>query len=185
MLKKILLGLVAVLIILVAVVMMQPDEYRVERSMEIDASAERIYSQIADLRQWPAWSPWAKKDPDMKMEFSDVTTGVGAYAAWDSATEGKGRQTIAEVVEHRHLAIDLEFITPFAARAKTDFTIEPRGDRAAILTWGMDGRNDGFIAKVFYLLMDFEAMIGADYETGLQAIKDLSEAAPNKLNDQP
>jgi hypothetical protein len=41
---------------------------------------------------------------------------------------------------------------------------------------GMDGRNDGFTAKLFYLLMDFEAMIGADYETGLQAIKALSEA---------
>ena len=184
MLKKILLGLVAVLIILVAVVMLQPDEYRVERSIEIDASAETVYSQIADLRQWPAWSPWAKKDPDMAMAFSDVTTGVGAYAAWDSATEGKGRQTIAEVIENRHLAIDLEFITPFEAHAKTDFTIEPRGDRAAVLTWGMDGSNDGFIAKMFYLLMDFEAMIGADYETGLQAIKALSEAGANPVDDQ-
>ncbi|NNJ96154.1 MAG: SRPBCC family protein [Gammaproteobacteria bacterium] len=185
MLKKILLGLVVVLIILVAVVMLQPDEYRVERSIEIDASAKTVYSQLADLRQWPTWSPWAKKDPDMKMEFSDVTSGVGAYAAWDSATEGKGRQTIAEVVENRRLAIDLEFIVPFEARAKTDFTIEPRGDQAAVLNWGMDGRNDGFVAKVFYLLMDFEAMIGADYETGLQAIKALSEAAPNKMDDQP
>ena len=166
-------------------VMLQPDDYRVERSIEIGASAETVYYQIADLRQWPAWSPWAKKDPDMKMEFSDVTTGVGAYAAWDSATEGKGRQTIAEVVENRYLAIDLEFITPFEAHAKTDFTIEPQGDGAAVLTWGMDGSNDGFMAKVFYLLMDFEAMIGADYETGLQAIKALSEAGANMVDHQP
>jgi carbon monoxide dehydrogenase subunit G len=173
--KKILFGLVAILIIVIALVMLQPNEYRVERSIEIAASPQAVFSQIADLRQWPAWSPWAKKDPDMKMEFSNVTTGVGAYAAWDSATEGKGRQTIADIVANRRLVIDLEFIAPFEARAKADFNIQPQGERASVLTWGMDGRNDGFIAKLFYLLMDFEAMIGADYETGLEAIKLLSE----------
>jgi hypothetical protein len=135
MLRKTLLSLVAIVIILATVVMLQPDTYRVERTIEIDASAETVYAQIADLRQWPAWSPWAKKDPGMKMVFSDVTTGVGAYAAWDSETEGKGRQTIADVVENRHLAIDLEFVTPLEARAKTDFTIESQGDQSTVLTW--------------------------------------------------
>jgi hypothetical protein len=48
-----------------------------------------------------------------------------------------------------------------------------------VLTWGMDGRNDGFVAKVFSLLMDFDKMIGVDYETGLQAIKILSEQRTN------
>lgn len=44
-----------------------------------------------------------------------------------------------------------------------------------MLIWGMDGRSDGFVAKAFSLLMDFDKMIGADYETGLQAIKVVSE----------
>ena len=32
-----------------------------------------------------------------------------------------------------------------------------------------------FVAKVFYLLMDLDEMIGTDYEAGLQALKVLSE----------
>ena len=39
----------------------------------------------------------------------------------------------------------------------------------------MDGRNDGFVAKLFYLLMDMDGMIGTDYENGLAAIKALAE----------
>jgi uncharacterized membrane protein len=99
MLNKILLGVVAVIIIFSVLVMRQPDSYRVERSIGIEAPAERVYAHIADLKQWPAWSPWAQRDPNMEMEFSEVTTGVGAWSAWDSESEGRGRQTISEAVE--------------------------------------------------------------------------------------
>jgi len=176
MLKKILSVLFVIVIFLAAVVMLQPGEYRVERSIEIAASAESVFSQISDLRSWPTWSPWAKRDPAMKMTYSDITTGVGAFAAWESESEGRGNQSIMRVVENQSLHIDLEFIAPFEARAKTDFNIQPRGERSSILTWGMDGSNDGFIGKMFYFMLDFDKMIGTDYETGLQAIKQLSES---------
>lgn len=175
MLNKILLGVAAVIIVFSVLVMMQPDSYRIERSIGIDAPAESVYSQIADLKKWPVWSPWAQRDPKMKMEYSEVTTGVGAWAAWDSETEGRGRQTISDVAENHSLKIDLEFFSPFAAQASTDLAITPGPDGDVALTWGMDGRNDGFVAKVFYLLMDFDNMIGTDYDDGLRAIKILSE----------
>ena len=175
MLNKILLGVAVLIIVFSVVVMLQPDTYRVERSIEIEAPAGNVFPHIADLQQWPTWSPWAKRDPAMKMEFSDETTGVGAYAAWDSETEGRGKQTISDVIENQSLMIDLEFITPFEAQATTDLTIKPGANEGVVLTWGMNGSNDGFIAKVFYLLMDFDQMIGADYDTGLQALKMLSE----------
>lgn len=175
MLNKILLGVAAVIIIFSVLVMMQPNSYRIERSIGIEAPVESVYAQIADLKQWPAWSPWAQRDPKMKMKYSEVTTGVGAWSAWDSESEGRGRQTISEAVDNRSLKIDLEFIAPFEAQASTDLTITPGPDGDVVLTWGMDGRNDGFVAKAFSLLMDFDKMIGADYESGLQAIKALSE----------
>ena len=173
--NRILLIIIALFIIFLVLVMQQPDSYRVERAINIEAPAENVYDQIADLSQWPAWSPWATRDPAMQMTYSEATTGVGAWAAWDSESEGRGRQTIREAVENRGVKIDLEFIAPFEARAVADFAIAPGNDGSVMLTWGMDGRNDGFVAKALYLLMDFEGMIGADYETGLQAIKLLAE----------
>lgn len=179
MLNKILLAVVALIIIFSVLVMLQPASYRIVRSIGIEAPAASVYAHIADLKQWPAWSPWTQRDPNMKMEYSEVTTGVGAWSAWDSESEGRGRQTIREAVENRSLRVDLEFIAPFEAQASTDLTIEPGANGNVVLTWGMDGRNDGFVAKAFSLLIDVDKMIGTDYETGLQAIKALSELRTN------
>ena len=118
------------------------------------------------------------------MAFQAGADGVGAWAAWDSKSEGRGRQTVSQAVENRGLRIDLEFLAPFEAQASADFVIAPGPDGNTMLTWGMDGRNDGFVAKVFYLLMDFEGMIGADYNTGLQGIKALSEQHTNNPGGQ-
>lgn len=174
MLKNILIGLVAIIGVVAILAIQQPDTYRVERSIDIKAPAERVYAQIVDLKKWPSWSPWAARDPEMQMTYSDNTIGTGAWAEWNSRTEGRGRQTIRATVENRSVNIDLDFIAPFKAQAAADFTIEP-GMNGVTLRWGMDGRNDGFVPRVFYLLMDFEDMIGGDYEAGLQAIRALAE----------
>ncbi len=174
MLKTILIGIVAIVAVMVVLATQQPDTYRVERSVVINAPAERIYAQIIDLQKWPAWSPWAARDPDMQITYSKDTSGMGAWAEWNSETEGQGRQTISSAMVNNSVNIDLEFIAPFEAQAAADFTIVP-GANGATLTWGMDGRNDGLVPKVFYLLMDIENMIGSDYDAGLQAIKAIAE----------
>ena len=73
------------------------------------------------------------------------------------------------------ISYSVDQFAPFEAQASTDLTIEHGTDGSVVLTWGMNGRNDGFTARVFYLLMDLDEMIGTDYETGLQALKGLSE----------
>lgn len=70
MIKKILLGLVIVVVVLVVVflciVALQPAHYRVERSATINAPATVVFAQVNDFHKWEAWSPWAKLDPAMK-----------------------------------------------------------------------------------------------------------------------
>ena len=49
---------------------MTGDTYTVTRSTTIDAPPARVYDQIANFRNWIAWSPWEGLDPDLKRTYA-------------------------------------------------------------------------------------------------------------------
>jgi hypothetical protein len=181
MIKKILLGLVVGLVVLVVVfvciVALQPAHYRVERSATINAPAAVVFAQVNDFHKWNAWSPWAKLDPAMKQSFEGPQAGNGAIYTWAGNKDvGEGRMTITESHPSDLIKIKLEFIKPFAATNATDFTFKPQGNQTAV-TWTMNGDNN-FVGKAFSLFMNMDKMIGGDFEKGLAQMKSVAEAAP-------
>jgi len=48
---------------LAAWIIMQPNRFVVTRSALVDAPPEEVFRHIDELRNWQAWSPWAKLDP--------------------------------------------------------------------------------------------------------------------------
>lgn len=174
MLKKIGLGLAAVLAILVIVIATRPDAFSVQRSATINAPAERIYPHIADFHQWAEWSPWAKLDPKMVTTFSGAPAGVGAVYEWTGNDDvGKGKMAIIDVKEPQKIAIKLDFLEPFAASNDTSFELQPTAAGTTV-TWRMSGKND-FMGKAFSLFMDMDGMIGKDFEKGLASLKGIVE----------
>ena len=92
MFKKILLLLLALIGAFVIYVALQPDEYRVERTVTIVAPAGEVFGNVNNLRKWEAWSPWAKLDPDAKVAFEGPEAGEGATMTWDGDDNvGAGR----------------------------------------------------------------------------------------------
>ena len=179
MVKKILIALAAVVILFVAVVAMQPSEFRIVRSAIISAPATAVFAQVNDFHKWEAWSPWAKLDPTMKQTFDGAPAGTGAGYAWVGNSEvGEGRMTITESHPSDLIKIKLEFIKPFAANSNTIFTFKPEGNQNRV-TWAMDG-DKNFIAKAFHLFMNIDKMVGGDFEKGLAQMKSVSEAAPKQ-----
>lgn len=175
MIKKVLLALAVLVAVLLIVVATRPDTYHVERSTKIDAPAEIVFEQIGDFKNFQAWSPWAKRDPNMTLTVSTPSTGVGASYAWQGNKEvGKGKMTFTEIQHPTRVREKLEFIEPFASTADTGFDIKPEGS-GVTLTWAMDGKNN-FMGKAFGLVMDMDKMIGKDFEEGLASIKRLAEA---------
>jgi hypothetical protein len=176
-LKKILIGVAVLVIALVAVVAMQPSEFRIARSATIAAPAPVVFAEVNDFRKWEAWSPWAKLDPAMKKVYTGAPTGTGAVYAWSGNGEvGEGRTTITESRPHDLVRIKLEFVRPFAATNDVEFTFRPDGDRTAV-TWSMTGHN-GFLAKAAGLVMDMDKMVGGQFEQGLAQLKAVAEKAP-------
>ena len=77
MFKKILIGLVVLLVLLAIVVALQPSDFRISRSAAISAPPEKVFAQVNELRNWEAWSPWAKMDPSMKQTYEGPAAGSG------------------------------------------------------------------------------------------------------------
>jgi uncharacterized protein YndB with AHSA1/START domain len=152
----------------------RPDDFAVTRSAIVAAPPETIFPLIADFRQWPAWSPWEKRDPAMKRELSGAESGVGAVYAWSGNSDvGSGRMEITGADAPSKVTIQLDFTTPIETRNLTEFTLVPTADGTEV-TWTMSGRQP-LLAKVFDLLMDMDAMVGADFESGLANLKAASE----------
>lgn len=159
---------------LVGYAAMQPDTFRWERSILVDAPPERIAAIVTDFRRGAEWSPWEKLDPAMARTFTGPETGVGSIYEWDGNSDvGAGRQEIVSVDPDK-VTMKLDFKRPFEANNFADFIFTPEGDGTRV-TWAIYGPHP-LIARVMGIVFDAEGMVGADFERGLASLKQLAEA---------
>ncbi len=174
-LKTILFALVAIIVVFVVVVAMQPSDFRVERTATMSAPPQAVFAQVNDFHKWEQWSPFAKRDPEMKKTYEGAPEGIGAVYAWSGNSEvGEGRTTITESRPTELITIKLEFVRPFAGTSTAEFAFKPQGDQTAV-TWSLEGKNN-FMAKAVGLFMNMDKMIGGDFETGLASLKSVAES---------
>lgn len=170
--------LAAIVVVVVAGVLIyaaiKPDSFRVERTATIKAAPDKIYAEIANLHGWSTWSPYEKRDPDMKRVFSGAESGKGAVYTWDGNKDvGQGRMEIVEATPPSKIAIKLDFIKPFEGHNMAEFTLVPAGD-STTATWAMYGPSP-YVAKVMGTFFDLDKMIGDDFEAGLAALRTVAE----------
>jgi uncharacterized protein YndB with AHSA1/START domain len=179
MLKKIGLAVLGLIVALVAVIALQPSEYRVTRTKRIAAPPEKVFEMVNDFHRWEAWSPWAKLDPAMKTTYEGPAAGAGSIYRWTGNDEvGEGMMTITSATPGEKLAIDLEFIKPFASKAKNEFVFRGQ-DGQTDVSWSMAGEAD-LMSKAFFLFTGgADRMIGADFEKGLSQMKAAAESSQN------
>ncbi len=175
---KIIASIAAVLAIAVAVVLItaatKPDTFSVRRAITVNAPPEKIFPLIADFHQWETWSPYENKDPAMKRTFSGAASGRGAVYAWDgNRNVGSGRMEILNASLPSKIVIKLDFFTPFEGRNTAEFTMLPLGDVTDV-TWLMHGPAP-FVSRVMQVFINFDTMIGKDFEAGLANLKKLTE----------
>lgn len=179
MIMPILIGLAVIIALFVIIVAMRPSDFRVARSTSIAAPPEQVFPQVNELRNWEAWNPWGKLDPNCKMTYAGPPSGVGASYAWAGNMKvGEGRNTITESEPNELVRFRLEFAKPMKATNTAEFTFEPKGDQT-VVTWTMSGKNN-FVGKAFGLFVNCDKMCGSQFEKGLADMKSLVEAAAEK-----
>ena len=150
-----------------------PDTSHVERTVVIKASPQTVFPYVNNPRKFNEWSPWARKDPNMKTTYSGPESGVGAIFTWHSTDPdvGSGRSLITLSKPPHRVATRLDFGTRGTATAY--FDIEPAGNGSRV-TWGFDTQfGNNLIMRYFGLLMD--RWVGGDYQQGLRNLKTIVE----------
>ena len=176
MLTKSLIALVVIVVVLVVVVATRPSGFMISRTVSVSAPAPTVFAQVNDFHNWEAWSPWAKLDPAMKQTYEGSPAGAGAIYTWIGNRQvGEGRMTLTESRPSDLIRIRLEFVRPFRATNRAEFTFRPEGNQT-IVTWSMAGRNN-FMAKAIGLVMNMDRMIGREFEKGLARMEAVAEAA--------
>lgn len=140
---------------------------RVEKSIKIKATAEKVKSIITDFNHWAHWSPWLILEPGCNVSVS----ADGKMQEWDGKRIGSGKM---EIISEGDSVInyDLAFLKPWKSEAKVDFIVKPNGENNTILTWTMDGSLPFFM---FWMKNMMERMVGMDYDRGLLMLKDYIE----------
>jgi uncharacterized protein YndB with AHSA1/START domain len=162
------------LAVILALAATKPDTFRVERATAIKAPPEKIFPLLNDFHAWEAWSPYEKKDPNMKRTLSGAAAGKGAVYEWDGdGNVGAGRMEITESSPSSKLALNLDMTKPLTTHNVVEFTLEPEGD-ATTVTWAMKGEAPYF-AKIIHVFFDMDSMVGTDFEAGLANLKAIAE----------
>jgi hypothetical protein len=177
MLKKILLGLVAVIALFLAYAATRPADFRVERSATLAASPAALFAHVNDHHKFNAWNPFLKVDPNVKNTYSGPAAGVGAVCSWDGNSDiGAGSSTIIESKPGELVRMRMDWKRPMEGTSTVDFTFRPAGDKT-VVTWAMYGKN-GFLGKVMSVFMDCDKMCGPPFEQGLADLGKVAAAAP-------
>ncbi len=181
MLEMLINSAIALVIITAAVITYaatRPSEFEVTRSTVIAAPADAVFPLINHLRWFNRWNPFLLKDQATQLTYQSTQEGPGAAYGWAGNREvGKGSLEIVQSVPHKSIELALHIQQPIAAHNRIVFTLEPADaatDAATKVTWTMTGTQP-LMGKLVGLFINIDAMVGADFEIGLQRLKALAE----------
>ncbi|MCA3015289.1 MAG: SRPBCC family protein [Myxococcaceae bacterium] len=149
-----------------------PRDFHVERTVVVDAPADRVLPSVASLRRWQSWAPWARSDASAVHSFVGPESGAGARWQWSGPASGRGALTVVEASAQGvrlEGAIESDTVNTSSWLA---FTPEGAGTR---VTWTERGSlpplGGFFRGRV-------EARLSNQLERGLVALKALVEREP-------
>ncbi|MEM9013314.1 MAG: SRPBCC family protein [Pseudomonadota bacterium] len=177
--RRVLIGIVIILIVAIGLGFVLPDRVEVEREVVIDAPPAQVYALIADFNQWERWSPWAERDPEA--QYTITGEGVGHRMEWvsDDPQLGNGSQEITALTPDSRVESALSFGDMGQGRATFELSPEGTGTRVvwSFATNMRDGTATMMQPVATYLGFFMDGMLGGDYETGLANLKTTAEAS--------
>ena len=154
-----------------------PSNFEVSREIEINTNPLIVFNQINDFHNWNNWDPWAEIDSTIINKFDNITEGEGAYREWTAEKLGNGNMKItnSELLEQIDFEISLSEWSTFYGK----FIFEPT--KAGVKVNWTDKGNLPFLARGCGPI--FDAMMGADFEKGLNNLKAYCENLPARTED--
>jgi uncharacterized membrane protein len=175
-LKNSLIGISGLLTTALATALFLKKKYHVEREVTINKPKSEVFNYLKYLKNQDNFSVWAKMDPNMKSEYKGTDGTVGFISAWESDNKnvGKGEQEIKNIIDGERIDYELRFLKPWKAINPAYITTEEVSINKTKIKWGIHGKMD-FPMNLMLLFMNMEKMIGKDFQTGLDNLKNVLE----------
>ena len=168
--------LLALVIIIAVLSIIAPKGYNVNRSVTIDQPISTVFDFLRYLKNQEKWSPWEKKDPNMKKDFKGTDGQVGAINKWEGNKEvGTGEQEITLIAENEVIESRLRFFKPWKSESDAYLMVNETEGGQTNVTWGFRGKNK-FPVSIMMLFMNMDKAIGKDFDEGLANLKKVLEA---------
>lgn len=151
-------------------------KFHIQRSIEINASPEKVFDIVSDFGTWPSWSPWLCAEPTAKVTVTDDPSSVGSTYAWVGEITGAGEMEHLKLEPGKLIEDEIRFSKPFKSKSGVSFEFKPAGE-GTLVTWHMLGSMPWFL---FWMIPQMEAFLGMDFERGLRMLKEWIETG--KIN---
>lgn len=169
----ILLGIIALVFILMLIA---PKKYHVSRSIQINRPIGEVFDYLKYIKNQDHWSPWKKRDPNMKQSFTGEDGAVGFVSHWESDHKqvGVGEQEITLILPNERIENELRFFKPWKSVSNGFYTVREVDANTTEVIWGFHGVNKPPM-NVFMLFFNMDKAVGNDFEEGLTELKRVLE----------
>jgi polyketide cyclase/dehydrase/lipid transport protein len=183
MLKKILIASATLVGLLLAIGLVLPSTFRVERSTTLQAPPEAVYPYVANLGRWREWAPWrAEKYPGSQWMFGGPSEGVGAVHSWSGGSVGNGTLSLTQADPKTGVAYDMSVEHGrYLLHGRISFAPEGQGTR---VTW-VDEGDIGGNPFAHYLVPLIRSRLGGYLEEGLAGLAKRVQSGPLPAEARP
>ena len=167
--KKLLLGLLALLVLCLGIGFFLPAKRHIEHSIVVRGKPEEVFNLVATLKRWPDWTArTTNRFPDMTLRFDGAESGVGATMIAAGKSSGDGTVTIVEADPTSGIAYALDFNHGMQVLAGAiRYTNTPDSLR---VTWTLDA-DLGVNPLKRWAGLAMGSLMGGDMEHGLARLK--------------
>jgi tetratricopeptide (TPR) repeat protein/uncharacterized protein YndB with AHSA1/START domain len=156
---------------------MRPPLYRVERSVHVDAPAQRLFDLITDLRQWERWSALQPFDASVTRHFAAAASGMGAVCKWvGPGRSSEGYMEVVKCVAPKDLTVTINHARPRELCEVREYVLsaEPGG---GTLVRAIAGGPASYGQRVVGLVWRQDRHIGHQLSAELGRLKTMVEPA--------
>lgn len=167
--------LAGIVLLIILLALIAPKKYEVSRSITINRPAHEVYDYLKFIKNQDEWSPWKKRDPNMKQSFEGEDGTVGFISKWDSDHKqvGSGEQEITKLTPHSRVDSELRFLKPWKSQSDAYMITQAEGDNTKVI-WGFKGVNKPPM-NIFMLFFNMDKAVGKDFNEGLSKLKSVLE----------
>lgn len=172
-LKRIGIGILGLMAILLLAALFVKKEYKVEQQVTINKATNTVFDYVKFARNQDQFNKWIMADPQIKKSYKGNDGAVGFVYAWDSeGNAGQGEQEIKSIREGEQVNFVIRFKKPFEGDASAMMKTEAIAANQTKLTWSMTGRNH-YPLNILNLVLP--SMLGKDMQESLTTLKSVLE----------